>query len=62
MSHIITYYSGRVDLNAAFGDQKEYSEPFAYFCCPRDQTVIRNKQCPNAGKSSKEIMGGRKGA
>lgn len=31
------HYSGCFDLNEVFGDQKEYSEPFDYFCCPRNQ-------------------------
>lgn len=62
MSQIIPCYSGCVDLDEDFGDWKEYSA-FCLFLLPeKPDTVIRHKQCPNAGKSTKENMGGRKGA
>lgn len=62
MSQIIPCHSGCLDLDEDFGDWKEYSA-FCLFLLPeKPDTVIRHKQCPNAGKSTKENMGGRKGA
>lgn len=37
MSQIITYHPGPVDPDEVFGGLKEDSEPFTYFCCPRNQ-------------------------